>query len=97
MVPLKPIQAPRAGLSPSVSALGRVGPRGVAFRSTLPRTASVTDSSSISLWNGSDDYTPLGDRRDLQPLPLPGLTAAKRITIVRHGQSTWNAEGRIQV
>ena len=27
---------------------------------------------------------------------LPPLRAAKRVVLVRHGQSTWNAEGRIQ-
>ncbi|KAK0604255.1 hypothetical protein LWI29_013800 [Acer saccharum] len=28
--------------------------------------------------------------------PLPGIRAAKRVVLVRHGQSTWNEEGRIQ-
>ncbi|XP_031402912.1 probable 2-carboxy-D-arabinitol-1-phosphatase [Punica granatum] len=28
--------------------------------------------------------------------PLPAITAAKRVVLVRHGQSSWNAEGRIQ-
>jgi probable phosphoglycerate mutase len=27
---------------------------------------------------------------------LPPLQEAKRVVLVRHGQSTWNAEGRIQ-
>lgn len=27
---------------------------------------------------------------------LPSIPAAKRVVLVRHGQSTWNAEGRIQ-
>ena len=27
---------------------------------------------------------------------FPPLKAAKRVVLVRHGQSTWNAEGRIQ-
>ncbi|GKA62338.1 probable 2-carboxy-D-arabinitol-1-phosphatase, partial [Tanacetum coccineum] len=27
---------------------------------------------------------------------FPSLKAAKRVVLVRHGQSTWNAEGRIQ-
>jgi 2-carboxy-D-arabinitol-1-phosphatase len=27
---------------------------------------------------------------------LPSLREAKRVVLVRHGQSTWNAEGRIQ-
>lgn len=28
--------------------------------------------------------------------PLPAVKAAKRVVLVRHGQSTWNEEGRIQ-
>ncbi|KAL6205376.1 hypothetical protein ACLB2K_022636 [Fragaria x ananassa] len=28
--------------------------------------------------------------------PFPALKAAKRVVLVRHGQSTWNEEGRIQ-
>lgn len=28
--------------------------------------------------------------------PFPSIKAAKRVVLVRHGQSTWNAEGRIQ-
>ncbi|GMH38031.1 hypothetical protein BSKO_05915 [Bryopsis sp. KO-2023] len=43
-----------------------------------------------------DEYTELDDRRDLTTLPLPPIKTAKRVVIVRHGQSTWNAEGRIQ-
>ncbi|XP_043710656.1 probable 2-carboxy-D-arabinitol-1-phosphatase [Telopea speciosissima] len=29
-------------------------------------------------------------------IPFPPITAAKRVVLVRHGQSTWNEEGRIQ-
>lgn len=28
--------------------------------------------------------------------PFPVIKSAKRVVLVRHGQSTWNAEGRIQ-
>lgn len=28
--------------------------------------------------------------------PFPAVKSAKRVVLVRHGQSTWNAEGRIQ-
>ena len=28
--------------------------------------------------------------------PFPSIKAAKRVVLVRHGQSTWNEEGRIQ-
>ncbi|XP_065868470.1 probable 2-carboxy-D-arabinitol-1-phosphatase [Euphorbia lathyris] len=29
-------------------------------------------------------------------VPFPSIKAAKRVVLVRHGQSSWNAEGRIQ-
>lgn len=29
-------------------------------------------------------------------VPFPPIKAAKRVVLVRHGQSTWNEEGRIQ-
>ncbi|XP_037421431.1 2-carboxy-D-arabinitol-1-phosphatase isoform X1 [Triticum dicoccoides] len=35
------------------------------------------------------------DRSPSRP-PLPALAEAKRVVLVRHGQSTWNADGRIQ-
>ncbi|KAF7053311.1 hypothetical protein CFC21_061271 [Triticum aestivum] len=35
------------------------------------------------------------DRSPSRP-PLPPLAEAKRVVLVRHGQSTWNADGRIQ-
>lgn len=47
-------------------------------------------------WTGSDEFSHLEDRKDLPPLPLPAITSRKRVVLVRHGQSTWNAEGRIQ-
>lgn len=31
-----------------------------------------------------------------ESLGFPDLKAAKRVVLVRHGQSSWNAEGRIQ-
>jgi 2-carboxy-D-arabinitol-1-phosphatase len=47
-------------------------------------------------WTGSDEFSHLEDRKIENPLPLPMLKSPKRIVLVRHGQSTWNAEGRIQ-
>ena len=32
----------------------------------------------------------------LSSAPFPPIKVAKRVVLVRHGQSTWNAEGRIQ-
>lgn len=34
--------------------------------------------------------------QDEPPLRLPSISTRKRVVLVRHGQSTWNAEGRIQ-
>ena len=47
-------------------------------------------------WTGTDEFTRLDDRKEQDPLPLPEIQSAKRIVLVRHGQSTWNAEGWIQ-
>lgn len=55
-----------------------------------------SDQSAVLTWQGQDEFTGLGDRVDKPPLPLPELDAPKRVVLVRHGQSTWNAEGRIQ-
>ncbi|KAG2429694.1 hypothetical protein HYH02_013952 [Chlamydomonas schloesseri] len=56
----------------------------------------TAQTASLSLWNGSDEYSALNDRVDAPPLPLPAISEPVRVVIVRHGQSTWNAEGRIQ-
>ena len=54
-------------------------------------------------WKGADAFSPLGDRVDAPPPPLPPLLRGGggrgrrvRVALVRHGQSTWNAEGRVQ-
>lgn len=47
-------------------------------------------------WTEIDEFSHLKDRMDAPPLPLPSIKEAKRVVLVRHGQSTWNAEGRIQ-
>lgn len=47
-------------------------------------------------WKGADQFTELDDRKDVQPLALPAVSAPLRVVLVRHGQSTWNASGRIQ-
>lgn len=41
------------------------------------------------------DAGELSSELDVSP-PFPQIRAAKRVVLVRHGQSTWNAEGRIQ-
>lgn len=58
-------------------------------------TAEKTTEQDFT-WKGSDSFSELDDRKDQTPLPLPTLKESKRVVLVRHGQSTWNAEGRIQ-
>lgn len=48
------------------------------------------------IWKGTDEFSDLNDRQDQTPVPLPALKESKRVVLVRHGQSTWNAEGRVQ-
>jgi hypothetical protein len=61
-------------------------------------TAAAADEDEIPgwSWGGSDEFTALGDRLDAPPLPLPAIMRRKRVVLVRHGQSTWNARNRIQ-
>ena len=59
-------------------------------------TASPDVSQREYTWTGFDEFSRLRDRVDAPPLPLPSIKQAKRVVLVRHGQSTWNAEGRIQ-
>lgn len=49
-------------------------------------------------WSEPDAFSALGDRVDAPPLPLPSLPPGtrRRVILVRHGQSTWNARSRIQ-
>ncbi|XP_062082895.1 probable 2-carboxy-D-arabinitol-1-phosphatase [Humulus lupulus] len=49
-------------------------------------------STLQELHSSSDEETPLLHT----PVPFPPIKAAKRVVLVRHGQSTWNEEGRIQ-
>ena len=62
-------------------------------------SAAVADAEveeTAFLWKGADEFTELEDRKDAQPLALPAVSAPLRVVLVRHGQSTWNASGRIQ-
>ncbi|KAH7296788.1 hypothetical protein KP509_26G038700 [Ceratopteris richardii] len=51
---------------------------------------------------GSDQATDKASKMPVRPIvvpelpTLPSIPAPKRVVLVRHGQSTWNAEGRIQ-
>ena len=60
-----------------------------------------TVRSSSSLQEVEKFSESSADRKDLSSelyasVPLPPIKTAKRVVLVRHGQSTWNAEGRIQ-
>lgn len=73
-------------------------PVGLPSRVSRPRVSRVmsigVDRERVSLWE--DEFSSCQDRRDLEPLSLPSVSSRKRVVLVRHGQSTWNAEGRIQ-
>ena len=70
------------------------------MQGSQPRRPNVLVRRAISSPQGAviwqDEFTQLADRVDAPPLPLPSVAASKRVVLVRHGQSTWNAEGRIQ-
>jgi len=63
-------------------------------RPSAAQAVSVEDPQF--LWTGQDEFSSLQDRVDAPPLPLPPIRRPQRVILVRHGQSTWNAEGRIQ-
>ena len=68
-------------------------------RDVLCQTATLEElqvASEKYVWQGHDEFDQLDDRRDEAPMPLPELNQPKRVVLVRHGQSTWNAEGRVQ-
>jgi len=56
---------------------------------------SAVDEAPLK-WTGQDEFSALGDRSADAPLPLPALSSPARVVLVRHGQSTWNAAGRMQ-
>ena len=60
-----------------------------------PAVSTETEEDTYT-WTGKDEFDILKDRVDAPPLPLPVIREAKRIALVRHGQSTWNAQGRVQ-
>ncbi|KAJ8749946.1 hypothetical protein K2173_013861 [Erythroxylum novogranatense] len=67
-------------------------------RSVLLLRRRNSTRSSLSL---QETQKPPSGERELSSepsasAPFPSLQAAKRVVLVRHGQSTWNKEGRIQ-
>lgn len=72
-------------------------------RDNLSPGSLLDDADELALnieswtWQGSDAFDAVGDRQDAPPLPLPNLPPQKkRVVLVRHGQSTWNARNRVQ-
>ncbi|KAL0436329.1 UNVERIFIED_CONTAM: 2-carboxy-D-arabinitol-1-phosphatase [Sesamum radiatum] len=65
-----------------------------------PFRADVVRSSSSLQETKKPPPVSSDERRELltswESIALPPVKAAKRVVLVRHGQSTWNAEGRIQ-
>ena len=53
---------------------------------------SAETEEDVYTWTGQDEFDKLNDRVDAPPLPLPPIKTAKRVALVRHGQSTWNAK-----
>lgn len=92
------VRAGRSLLVPSAGGAPRVDAASAPSSPPPPHLAEDESGESIQGWNwtGSDEFTPLGDRKDAPPLPLPRLKHSKRVVLVRHGQSTWNARNRIQ-
>ncbi|XP_015873176.3 probable 2-carboxy-D-arabinitol-1-phosphatase [Ziziphus jujuba] len=66
-----------------------------------PCGAFTVRSSSSSVQEIDKSPSTPSDGRELgselyASVPFPEIKAAKRVVLVRHGQSTWNEEGRIQ-
>ncbi|KAK6926652.1 Histidine phosphatase superfamily, clade-1 [Dillenia turbinata] len=69
------------------------------FKRRKPVVIVVRSSSSVQEIEISSSSS--SSERDLSSelfasAPFPSIKEAKRVALVRHGQSTWNAEGRIQ-
>ncbi|MCD7464195.1 2-carboxy-D-arabinitol-1-phosphatase [Datura stramonium] len=58
--------------------------------------SSVTQEINKSAGKSSEEKEGRKEFLGLKGLEFPHIKEAKRVVLVRHGQSTWNAEGRIQ-
>ena len=59
--------------------------------------ASLHGSEENNCTNEYEDvFSKCKDRSLEAPLPLPKIRYPKRVVLVRHGQSTWNASGTMQ-
>lgn len=69
----------------------QISPKKTAINPRFPgfRVRCLPDVKSVG-------FTNLNDAIDAPPVPLPRLNQEKLVTLVRHGQSTWNARSIIQ-
>ena len=65
-----------------------------AIQSTLAEPSQI-ETPSISRKNGMDGSSG-SESTPKREWALPQVKGAKRVVLVRHGESTWNATGRIQ-
>ncbi|BFG34628.1 hypothetical protein CerSpe_209020 [Prunus speciosa] len=68
---------------------------------TTPPSPSSPSRIRCSAGSGVQEVRKSSEERELSSelytsVPFPAAKAAKRVVLVRHGQSTWNEEGRIQ-
>lgn len=70
------------------------------FKKFIVRSFSTSLREEIKEKSSADEYKESGEFSKSREVGLveflPPIRAAKRVVLVRHGQSTWNAEGRIQ-
>ncbi|KAL3367100.1 hypothetical protein AABB24_011686 [Solanum stoloniferum] len=70
-------------------------PKNLPFHNPNRPLFAIVRSSSVAqeIDKSSEERT---ESLGLKGLEFPAMKGAKRVVLVRHGQSTWNAEGRIQ-
>lgn len=70
-------------------------PKNLPFHNPSRPLFAIVRSSSVAqeIDKSSEERT---ESLGLKGLEFPAIKGAKRVVLVRHGQSTWNAEGRIQ-
>ncbi|KAK4409053.1 2-carboxy-D-arabinitol-1-phosphatase [Sesamum angolense] len=87
-------------LTPHLFPLHKTGNHRRRRPEVYPFRADVVRSSSSVQEIKKPSPVSSDERRELltswESIALPPVKAAKRVVLVRHGQSTWNAEGRIQ-
>ncbi|EXB53696.1 hypothetical protein L484_008980 [Morus notabilis] len=77
------------------------------FTTTITTRRSKPSFPALSVWSSSSpsglyEIADKSEKRQelgselYSSAPFPEIKAAKRVVLVRHGQSTWNEEGRIQ-